>query len=132
MLNLLFLAALPLVAAQPGGGPSGTMSGGDGEPITKAEVLESAAERFGGLDLDENGELTFDEIGEAREQRRMERRQNRFDHVDANDDGVITENEILAQAEARFDAMDTDGDGVLTAEERRASKKAKGKKLRRD
>lgn len=40
-----------------------------------------------------------------------------FEDVDANGDGLITKDEIVAQAAARFATVDTNGDGNLSAEE---------------
>lgn len=42
--------------------------------------------------------------------------------ADANHDGVITREEMLADADQRFNAMDTNHDGKVTPEERAASR----------
>ncbi|MBO9623027.1 MAG: hypothetical protein J7500_09985 [Sphingomonas sp.] len=42
-------------------------------------------------------------------------------HADANNDGVITREEVLAGVDARFAKADTNKDGQLSAEERRAA-----------
>jgi len=41
----------------------------------------------------------------------------RFDEVDADGDGAVTEAELEAHAKARFDAADSNGDGKLDAAE---------------
>jgi len=48
-----------------------------------------------------------------------------FAGIDANGDGQITEEDLVAGAEARFAEVDTDGDGALSAEEFAASVKAR-------
>jgi Ca2+-binding EF-hand superfamily protein len=128
MLNLLILAAaLPMATAQPGDRAPRPVPK---EPVSKAEALEKASERFAAMDLDGNGEVTLEELEEGREIRRAERRRGRFDRIDANDDGVLTEIEIRNQAEDRFDAIDEDGDGAISPEEFRehAAEKAKSRK----
>lgn len=47
-----------------------------------------------------------------------------FEELDANADGVITLDELEAQAAARFAEADTDGDGGLSAEEILAQRQA--------
>lgn len=43
--------------------------------------------------------------------------QARFDRIDADGDGKITIDEMLARVDKRFDAADADGDGEITLEE---------------
>lgn len=43
---------------------------------------------------------------------------------DADGDGIVTEDEVAAEAEARFAAADTDGNGGLSAEEMVAAREA--------
>lgn len=40
-----------------------------------------------------------------------------FEQLDANGDGVLTQDELQAQGAARFAAVDANGDGLLSAEE---------------
>ena len=37
--------------------------------------------------------------------------------LDADGDGALTKNELLAQNRARFDRLDADGDGIITPDE---------------
>lgn len=48
----------------------------------------------------------------------------RFDRLDQDGNGRITDSEILAHRTARFEAADVDGDGVLTRKELRARSEA--------
>lgn len=45
--------------------------------------------------------------------------------ADANHDGIVTREEVIADADRRFAAMDTDGDGKLSREEMRAARQAR-------
>lgn len=45
-----------------------------------------------------------------------------FERADTNGDGVVSAEEIAAAREARFDKMDVDGDGYLTEADREAAK----------
>jgi len=48
----------------------------------------------------------------------------KFEEVDANSDGKITQEEVAAHFKARFDAADTDKDGALSADEMKARARA--------
>ena len=48
-----------------------------------------------------------------------------FDQLDANHDGVLTKDEVEADALAKFDRVDTNHDGVLEPDELAAAKAAK-------
>lgn len=49
----------------------------------------------------------------------MDRRPS-FEELDADKDGTVTQDEMLAHAKGRFDAVDTDGNGQITLEEMQA------------
>lgn len=49
-------------------------------------------------------------------------RQPGMARADANNDGIVTREEFLAQVEQRFQRLDTNRDGQLSAEERRAGR----------
>ncbi|QFS81687.1 EF hand [Roseivivax sp. THAF40] len=48
-----------------------------------------------------------------------------FAQIDADQDGRVTEAEMIAMAEARFAARDANGDGVLSSDEILAERRAK-------
>lgn len=49
----------------------------------------------------------------------MDRRPS-FEELDADKDGTVTQEEMLARAKGRFDAVDADGDGKVSLEEMQA------------
>lgn len=111
--------------------------------ITKDEVAAhkaaKKAEKFAAADTNGDNLVTFAEFdahAEAEKARReAERRQRRFERLDADSDGYVTAEEMNA-AEGRrgnrgdrmFDRMDTDGDGILTEAEREAAKAKRGER----
>lgn len=79
---------------------------------------EHAQERFERADVDESGDLTFEEFSAAFEER--------IGGADANGDGTMTVEEIAAEIQKRraermarriIERFDTDGDGQLTTAE---------------
>lgn len=50
--------------------------------------------------------------------------------ADANGDGVVTREELIADADRRFTALDTDGDGAVSRDEMQAARSAR--RMRRD
>ena len=95
---------------------------GDGT-ITRVEAQAALRAQFSGLDRDANGVVTRDE-------RRADRRDRRFERMDANRDGVVTYDEMQRAAtqrtRKRFDALDANRDGVVTREEADLAKKRRG------
>ncbi|WP_218139356.1 EF-hand domain-containing protein [Sphingomonas palmae] len=47
--------------------------------------------------------------------------------ADANHDGIVTREEVIADADRRFAAMDTNGDGTVSRDEMRAAQQARGR-----
>ncbi len=80
---------------------------------------------FSELDLDGDGALTLQEMQGAAE--------GRWARADADDDGLVTRDELIAQAmaqaETRIDQMferaDTDGDGAISTAEIEAMREAR-------
>lgn len=73
--------------------------------ITKAEFMAESDRKFAIEDKNQDGELTREEMQEARVTFREERSERRFDRLDANEDGVINEDEFqapLAEREERI------------------------------
>ena len=50
--------------------------------------------------------------------------------ADADNNGIVTRAEVLAQIDARFAAVDANKDGKITAEERQAARATMGKRMR--
>jgi Ca2+-binding EF-hand superfamily protein len=103
---------------------------GDGY-ITKEEFLAAATKRFARLDKDSNGKLTLDELSAGRlghaprpGSQRAQFAQQRFDKLDANHDGVVTQDEYLAAATAMYRQFDVQDNGKVTAREIAASPQA--------
>lgn len=99
--------------------------------VSKEEFLNSVKKRFAQLDLNNDGRITDEDLspllrgrdilkGDAGGQSFGGRGRghggfmlNRLRQADANKDGVVTLEEVLAQATKRFDALDRNKDGVV-------------------
>jgi Ca2+-binding EF-hand superfamily protein len=100
---LAALAAMPAAAQQDGEGRARFA-----QPQTRAAVQAQVQARFARADSNRDGFVTRDEvqarIGARREQdqeRRGERREQRFDQLDSNHDGSISRSEFDAPRAAR-------------------------------
>jgi len=71
------------------------------------------------MDANGDGEITRDEVSQVATQR-TEELLTRFDALDADGDGVVTQNE---RRRAAFNRMDGDGDGQITRSEFREARK---------
>ena len=71
------------------------------EPMTRADVEAKVKTRFGKMDLNRDGVVTKEEIGQMREQRREARRDRAFAMLDADKNGSINRKEFEARAERR-------------------------------
>ena len=87
--------------------------------ITREEFIAAHESRFTAADPDGSGEITLERWLETRQGQgyRSDRAEARFKQLDANNDGVLTREEMMQTAESRFAQMDRDGDGVITADE---------------
>ena len=117
----LSLAALG-VMAQPGEGRPGGGGGfdrldtdGDGK-ITAEEFSARHEALIEAADTDGDDAVSKEEMKAYREARRKELREKR--NPDKNKDGVVDRYEFMAAAEARFERMDKDGDGVISEDEK--------------
>jgi Ca2+-binding EF-hand superfamily protein len=104
--------------------------------ISQDDVVAAAQARFARMDKNGDGKLTPDELtapghgARARfasadaaasnpqwQQKRAEFKQKYFDRIDANHDGVITQDEYIAAAIAHFNKVDSNGSGEITAQQ---------------
>lgn len=103
--------------------------------ISQDDVVAAAKARFARMDTKGDGKLTPDELtapshdhakfaaaGNASanpeaQQKRAAFKQKYFDRIDANHDGVITQDEYIAAATAHFNKVDANGSGEITAQQ---------------
>ena len=78
------------------------------------------------MDANGDGEITRDEVSEVATQR-TEDALARFDALDADGDGVVTQGERRRSA---FNRMDGDGDGQITKSELREARKDRRRMMR--
>ena len=103
-------------------------------PVTAlADRGERAAKMMERIDTDKNGAISLEEFTTARAAR--------FDAADANKDGAITREEMMAQIEKRrmerrvnrmFERLDADNDGTITKAETAAFAEKRFARLDRD
>jgi len=100
---------------------------GDGE-VTKVEVDQFRAAQFAKIDTDGNGSVDAAELQAAHEMRQQERRTDRsermIERADANDDGVLTPDEMQPQRRGgdMFERLDADDNGSISQAEMDAAK----------
>ena len=110
------IAGATAVSAQGPGQRSGERferldANNDGE-LTLEEMTAKQAAMIEEADADGNGAVSKAEMQAFRQAKRAER------NPDRNDDGVIDRTEFLNAAQDRFDRLDADGDGLLSEDER--------------
>lgn len=88
----------------------------NGDGSVTLEEFRSPNLPFMQMDADGNGILEFSEVQAYRERKRTERQRARFDQLDLDDDGMVTQEEAV---EGLFKKLDTNGDGVLSSADRR-------------
>lgn len=109
-------------AAPPPDGPGGRPDGmfdrldadGDGY-LTESEVNARHKKLFEEADANRDGKVSREEMRAHMTQKREEMRERRF--PDANGDGVVTRKEFEDAAGERFDELDADKNGKLTEDE---------------
>lgn len=106
-----------------GGGPGGGMFGmldsdGDGQ-ITREEVEAFRADRFATFDADGDGALTEEEWIAGHETLARDRMNRRFGQLDGDGDGTVSADEFDAgrRPMTMFDRFDANDDDVLTEDE---------------
>ncbi|MDB5555504.1 MAG: hypothetical protein JWL86_5488 [Rhizobium sp.] len=106
---------------------------GDGK-ISQSELARGLSVTFAALDTNKDGALSADEVSNAKASMKAHRKQaraagegrvhfvkfpakrmsKRFDKIDANGDGKLSESELGRVSERMFKRRDKDGDGYLT------------------
>ncbi|NRA31465.1 MAG: EF-hand domain-containing protein [Parvularculaceae bacterium] len=109
--------ATATASAQPGRGEP---------PRTRDEVIERAAERFERADKNADGYISEDEVGGKGRRGKMMKRM--FSMQDANEDGLVTLEEVQDHALERFDTIDANGDGELSDDELEAAQEERREK----
>ncbi|MEP2784539.1 MAG: EF-hand domain-containing protein [Pseudoruegeria sp.] len=95
---------------------------GDGI-ITAEDLVAKQAERFATLDADGNGEVSAEELiahAKSENEERMQKQSERMiEHMDENDDGVLSAEEMSGKdrGERMFKHFDTNEDGEISEEE---------------
>lgn len=104
--------------------------------VSEDDFIAKAKQRFARMDTRGDGKLTPDELSAPRlhehgkskpnagpdaQSKRAEFAQKYFDKIDANHDGVVTQDEYIAAATAHFNKIDKDGSGEITAQQIAAS-----------
>lgn len=95
-----------------------------------AEEFTAGTDRFARLDTDGNGLLRAEELA-ALGQNRAERRATRMiERLDANDDGMLSEEELQSRRTPAnmFDRLDANDDGVVSEEEFAKARQGRGGK----
>ena len=98
---------------------------GDGR-VAVDEMTGRVAERAGAMDADGDGYITREEFAAFQEAKKAEMKAKRF--PDANGDGVVDRSEFDNASRARFDELDKNGDGVLTEDEMPQPKRRGGRR----
>ncbi|MFC2954023.1 EF-hand domain-containing protein [Marinicaulis aureus] len=102
---------------------------GDGV-LTADEMSDKHAQFIADADADGDGAVTKDEMKAFHETKREEWRAER--NPDKNGDGVVDRTEYVNAAQERFDKMDKDGNGVLSEDEQRSRRGHHGRRGKKD
>jgi len=89
--------------------------------VTLDELNKGSVKRFAKMDADGNNIVSAEEFKTYINQRRQEHRQARFQMMDRNSDGAVSEQEFinhtLEKTKRRFMGMDANNDGVIGNDE---------------
>jgi Ca2+-binding EF-hand superfamily protein len=90
--------------------------------LTREEMAAQERVRFDQMDANGDGQLSADELGKMGKKRAEKRAAKMMKRVDANDDGMISFEEMSSGKMGKrqtkmFDRIDADGNGSLSEEE---------------
>jgi len=106
--------AAPAFAKEPEDHLSRLDKDGDGK-VSVSELDARHKEFLGNADADGDGYITAEEMRAMHEKRMAEHKKRRF--PDANNDGVVDRREFEDAARERFNEMDANGDGLISEDE---------------
>lgn len=97
--------------------------------VTQAEFVAAATTRFQQIDARGTGKVTASQIASSPQARERATRAvaHLVKRLDANGDGVVSQDEYLAAARKRFTRLDRNGDGFIDADELPAHHWARGR-----
>ena len=99
--------------------------------VTMEEFTKVTDEHFASADSDKDGKLTVAEVAAEIEKMRSERMAKRFiARLDANDDGVLTQEELANARKKMFAMLDRNDDGKIVESERPGGRHGWGRKHR--
>lgn len=116
------ILAATAASAQPRGGAVNAMDANADGKVTAAEMDAHQEKLMREADADGDGALSRDELRAYRARKRAERQAK--NNPDLNDDGLVDRNEFRVAADKRFDRLDRNGDGVLSEDEKPDRRKA--------
>ncbi|MEM8978662.1 MAG: EF-hand domain-containing protein [Pseudomonadota bacterium] len=90
---------------------------GDGS-LTQDEITARAKMRFDEVDTNGDGQLSSEEIAARADERMAKRVERMISRRDSNDDGALSFEEMQGDRKGRgFSRLDADGDGVVSEDE---------------
>ncbi len=95
------------------------------EEVNVEAAQQRIRENAEAIDADGDGFITQEEIQAHREQRRAERRAERFSALDVDGDGRISLEEFVGPQLMAVELADLNGDGIVTRAERQEARRAR-------
>lgn len=92
--------------------------------VSREEAEDEKIELFSELDTNENNALTLSEFSKLPELMKQKRLAKRFKRLDKNNDGVISNDEFIANMPL-FERVDTNSDDFISSDEMKKHKSSK-------
>lgn len=83
----------------------------------EAAALPRLAKHFDAIDANKDGQVAAEELRAAHAARRAGKGGGMFARADGDKDGRVSQQEFIAKATERFQRLDANGDGFLTQDE---------------